>query len=125
MRVALYFNPKAGSGDFTAQGIARMLRDAGHDVDVFHRRDADVDDAIASRPEVLAVAGGDGTVAKAALAIWKERSSARLYVFPTGIANNIAMTLGLRRMVPTLATALASARERPLDIGVARTGRNE
>jgi diacylglycerol kinase (ATP) len=115
MRVALVHNVTAGDREYESEDLAGLLREAGHAVDEFGKRKRDVARAIASRPDLLAVAGGDGTVAKAAIAL--RDSTLPLFILPTGTANNIARSLGIAGNVPEIIGALASAQPVRLDIG--------
>ena len=117
MHVALVHNVTAGDREFEPDDLAGLLRAEGHEVSEFGKRKRDVERAVASHPDVLAVAGGDGTVAKAVAAVGDFRLP--LLVLPTGTANNIARTLGLVRPVPTIVRDLGSARSAFLDIGYA------
>jgi len=125
MYVALYHNAKAGLREFTLEEIARLFRDEHHEVDVFSRGEHPTDAAIASDAEVIIAAGGDGTVAAMARALWQHRSNIPLYVLPLGTANNVAWSLGLTDVVPSLVRGLASAREARLDIGLIESGEHK
>jgi diacylglycerol kinase family enzyme len=123
MRVALYYNPTAGIQTLAAGDVTRLLRDEGHAVDVHLKGHDAIDEAIDSRPQVIVAAGGDGTVAKVARALWKHRSTVPLFVIPLGSSNNIARTLGLSSIgVPLLVRGLASARDSVLDVGTITLG---
>jgi len=88
-RVALLVNPESGSGD--AAGVAGSLREAGAEVAAF---DLDrIDDAVASGPERIVVAGGDGSLGPVAVAA--SRAGVPLGVVPVGTANDLARKLGL------------------------------
>src|SRR5215468_11115919 len=63
VRIALVHNRHAGTGAHSADDLVSMLRDAGHVVEVFGRHRSDLLRALQARPEVLVIAGGDGTVA--------------------------------------------------------------
>jgi diacylglycerol kinase (ATP) len=115
MRVALVHNVTAGGREYEPDDLVGLLRDAGHDVAEFGKKKRDVGRAVAAQPDVLVVAGGDGTVAKAAVALLD--SKLPLVVLPTGTANNIARSLGVAGTVPAIIGALQSARSVRLDIG--------
>lgn len=115
MRVALVHNVTAGDREYESEDLASLLRDASHDVTEFGKKKRDMERAIATRPDVLAVAGGDGTVAKAAIAL--RDSQLPLFILPTGTANNIARSLGVAGSVPAMIGRLPSARSARLDIG--------
>jgi diacylglycerol kinase (ATP) len=115
MRVALVHNVTAGARDYEADDLTGLLREAGNEVAEFGKKKREVARAIASHPDLLAVAGGDGTVAKAAVAL--RDSQLPLFVLPTGTANNIARSLGVAGTVPEIIGALPSAQPVRLDIG--------
>lgn len=121
MRIALYFNPDAGAQTYSAPDLAYLLRDAGHEVELFQKGRHAMRKAVNSSPAVLVAAGGDGTVSKAAIALAARAPHVPLFVLPVGTSNNIATTLGgaLRGTVMTLVQSLADARPVPIDIGVA------
>lgn len=119
MRIALVHNPDAGDGTYARDELRHLLETAGHRVQEFGKRTSDVVEAIRTAPDVLAVAGGDGTAARAAIASFEAGSTAPLFILPTGTSNNIARSLGLDRPIPSLIRALAEADTARLDIGSA------
>lgn len=121
MRIALFFNPDAGAQTYSAADLVSLLRDAGHAVELCDRKRDGVKGALKTNPSVLVAAGGDGTVAKAAVGLAERAPHVPLYVLPLGTSNNIANTLGApaRSTVVQLVQALASARAARFDIGAA------
>lgn len=116
MRIALVHNPDAGHGDVDRGDLRRLFEMAGHEVEGFGRKNRGVKEAIAWNPDILAVAGGDGTVARAAIASFRKGSSAPLLVLPVGTANNIARTLGMTRSPAELIRDIPITRHARLDI---------
>lgn len=97
MRVTLIHNPSAGDEGHGRTELVAILEAAGHQVD--YRPTADRGkEVLCRRPELVAVAGGDGTVA----AVFEEfaGSATPVAVIPLGTANNIAGTLGLSGREP-------------------------
>jgi diacylglycerol kinase (ATP) len=123
MRIALYFNPNAGVRTFDGEDVAGLFRQSGDEVRVFEKNEHDVAAAIDWLPDVLVAAGGDGTIAKAAIALFSRGAALPLYVLPMGTSNNIAFTLGIAATVPQLVQAMGASLEQRLDIGVAVNGR--
>jgi diacylglycerol kinase (ATP) len=115
MRVALVHNVTAGDREYESEDLVSLLREVGHEVGEFGKKKRDVARAVATCPDLLAVAGGDGTIAKAAVAL--RDSTVPLFILPTGTANNIARSLGVVGGVPELIAALPSAQAVRLDIG--------
>jgi diacylglycerol kinase family enzyme len=64
------------------------------------------------------VAGGDGTVTKAARAL--DGHEKLLSILPIGTANNVAKALGIDGEIETLIASLPNAKAKRLDVGVAR-----
>jgi diacylglycerol kinase family enzyme len=72
--------------------------------------------------DVVVAAGGDGTVATAAIALAKRgRKRPPLAVIPAGKANNIARALGAPSSPAQLARALDGASSIPLGVGLIRS----
>lgn len=117
MHVALVHNVTAGDREFEPEDLVGLLRRAGHEVSEFGKKKRDVAQAIALYPDVLAVAGGDGTIAKAAVAL--RGSTVPLVILPIGTANNIAQSVGVSAPVDAIVAGLAMARQARLDIGSA------
>jgi len=110
--VALLKNPESGSGE--ADEVAECLR--GHGLEVREFALDAAADAVASEPEGLVVAGGDGSLASVAAPA--AHAGLRLAIIPTGTANDLARELEIPQD-PEEACELASkgTRTRPLDIG--------
>ncbi len=115
MRVALIHNEDAGSGVYITENLARLLRDQGCEVDCFSEDPAAVARALSSRPSVVVVAGGDGTVAAVAIAL--RHDDTPMFILPAGTSNNIARAVGAEQPIPLLIARLATARPSTLDIG--------
>ncbi|MGQ0545196.1 MAG: diacylglycerol/lipid kinase family protein [Betaproteobacteria bacterium] len=118
MRVTLIHNPGAGNGERGgAKRLKAMLRDAGHAVRYQSSKDEDWDEALEAPADIVAVAGGDGTVSRVA-----KRMVGRgvpIAPLPGGTANNIARTLGLAgRHWEELVRGWEGARRVRLDVGV-------
>lgn len=110
--IALLANPDSGSGE--AGEVERLLRDGGRAVTRFDLDRAD--DAVASAPERIVVAGGDGSVGCGAAAA--ARASAPLGVVPVGTANDFARALGLpSELEPAVRLAAEGTEMRCLDLG--------
>ncbi len=115
MRIALVHNERAGHRVYAVTDLVRLFQDAGYEVHHFASDEGDVDRAIRTRPDVLVASGGDGTVAKAAIAL--RGSITPLFILPTGTSNNIARAVGVDAAIPMLIAQLSGAREVRLDIG--------
>ena len=94
MRITLIHNPSAGRASAKeARRLRKFLADHGHDVRYRSTKEDGWKRALKKSADLIAVAGGDGTVGKVA-----RRMAGRdvpIGVLPSGTANNIARTLGL------------------------------
>ena len=119
MRVTLIHNPGAGRhGTGQLEHLLRLLKDAGHEVREQSSRDKDWADALDESADVVAVAGGDGTVSRVAKKL--KGSGTPIAPLPAGTANNISTTLGLvGRPLEDLVRGWQGSRRLKLDLGVA------
>jgi diacylglycerol kinase (ATP) len=120
MRVTLIHNECAGDEEQpSAQQLRDMLRSAGHDVSYRSARGDDWTAALSEPVDLIAVAGGDGTIGRVAQRM--AGSSIALAVLPMGTANNISRTLRIADTpLERLISSWDRARIRKLDIGIAR-----
>ncbi len=121
MRVALLHNTSAGSEDHTDDELVRMIGRAGHEVvHVVDGAHALTEALQKSACDLIAVAGGDGTVGRAAceLAEW----GVPLGILPLGTANNTANTLGISARVKKLIKSWQSASRQPFDLALLDDG---
>ena len=119
MRVTLIHNPGAGrqDGDGAAR-LVRLLEAEGHAVRVASADQRNWKQVLQARADLVAVAGGDGTVARVAKAMVGR--GIPVAPLPAGTANNIARTLGLiERPWEELVRAWRGARRVKLDVGIA------
>lgn len=94
MKVTLIHNPDAGDDDKpSGEQIVRLIRDAGHKTRYHSAKEKTWKKALEKPGDLVAVAGGDGTVGKVARRLAGTRTP--IAVLPMGTANNIANTLGL------------------------------
>src|SRR3954469_10456129 len=122
MRVALVTNAASGGGTDGGR-VAALLRAAGATVSVhpFAPEDGEAaveraaDDEVASEPERLAVAGGDGSIGPVAVAA--AAADLPLAVLPTGTANDFARAVDLPLdLEAACAIAARAAGERVIDV---------
>ncbi len=93
--LTLIHNESAGNASHDRAWLIEMLSRAGYDVD-YHRHDpACIAAALDSAAKLIAVAGGDGTVAH--VGAWARPDGPPIAILPLGTANNIATALGLCR----------------------------
>ncbi len=113
MRIALLANPGSGRDD-TSNDVREALRRHGADVEPFPVDDPEA--AVASGPDRVVVAGGDGTVAR--VAAHAAAAGIPLAVVPSGTANDFARSMGIPRELEAAATLAATGRRtRRIDLG--------
>lgn len=120
MRVTLVHNPGAGDeGNPQAAELQQLIRAAGHDVRCVSCKDRGWAEGLGEATDLVAVAGGDGTVGRAAKALVGR--DVPFTALPMGTANNISRTLGLiDKPVAELVARWEHSRSVAFDVGVAR-----
>jgi diacylglycerol kinase family enzyme len=120
MHVILMHNPSAGSEDHRARDLVREIERAGHEV-VAHVTDGEaLAQALRSPCQLVVVAGGDGTVGRAAEAL--AGTGVPFTILALGTANNLARTLGLDGPVEARVAAWATDTVRDFDAATASQG---
>src|SRR5688572_8742965 len=118
MRVALVHNPKSGDDEHEGEHLIELIGHAGHDVS-YHQFRKGWEGALDAKLDLVAVAGGDGTVGGVARSIADR--SIPLTILPIGTANNIAGWLGLSGApVEALVAGWSGGTLQPFDLGLAR-----
>lgn len=96
-KAVLIHNPTAGSGEHEKEELMEMIASADHDVEYFSTDQPGWQEFTSKDPEVIFVAGGDGTVQKLAQTLLISKnfkvSKIPVQILPFGTANNIAHTL--------------------------------
>jgi diacylglycerol kinase family enzyme len=119
VRVTLIHNPAAGrEGAGDARKLEKLLRGFGHKVRYHSSKEKGLRRVLRKDADVVAVAGGDGTVARVTRRM--VGSDTPLAVLPSGTANNVARSLGLHdRHFEELIRGWDGARRVKLDVGIA------
>lgn len=120
MRVILLHNPTAGNQRYDADAMAALIEDTGHDVVKVVSRKEELADALRIGCDLVAVAGGDGTVGKAASIVAGTRVP--LAILPAGTANNMAHTIGVHGELSAVVANWAHSEARGFDAAVAVWG---
>ena len=118
MRVILVHNTRAGDG-LPAQELRRAIEAAGHEVvcEIAKGDGLALDEG--DRPDLVAIAGGDGTVGDVARAV--AGRGVPLAVLPIGTANNVARSLGVSGEPAEIASRWSEAARRVrFDLGAAQ-----
>jgi len=112
-KLKLIYNPFSGRQSLKNQlkSAIDYLRGAGYDVHVFHTESpGDIDRHIAGLPQgfydVVATAGGDGTMNIVANALLRHGHSTPMLLIPSGTANDFASSLRIPRNVVEAATLI-------------------
>jgi diacylglycerol kinase (ATP) len=117
VRVTLIHNPGAGKGECTDQLLLGLLHGAGHKVRYQSSKDEGWEEALKHAADVVAVAGGDGTVSRVAKRLVGRDIA--LAPLPLGTANNIARSLGLNELsLEEIVRSWANPRRVKLDVGL-------
>lgn len=98
----LIHNPTAGSGEHDKKSLAEIIETAGYKVKYYSTAIPGWKIFTKQKPEVIFVAGGDGTVQKVTAALLEAGDPVQkipVQILPMGTANNIAATLQLNAPV--------------------------
>lgn len=125
-KIQLIHNPTAGAEEHEAEHLLEMLKAAGYRCN-YSSSKKKILKKVATDVRYIAVAGGDGTVRKAILAMLdkKLRYKRPVAILPLGTANNIASSLKIGENLRLNAEAWKKERFQKLDIGVAKTRKEE
>lgn len=116
MEVVLLHNAKAGNESWSRKELLRLVRRAGFVPHYYSLRLALDQPKLLDRGEFVIVAGGDGAIRKASLAVLgRDRPIAPL---PLGTANNIVRSFGLSLKPEEIIDGWKNATRRPFDVGV-------
>lgn len=118
MRIGLVYNQDAGRAD-SLRDLTALLARHGHDVAAVAHPSDGVAPWADLGLDVVAAAGGDGTIAGTACALAAAAFTVPLAIVPIGTANNIATSLGLPSDADAAIDAWPGLTRRGLDIGVA------
>lgn len=93
MKVTLIHNPKAGaSGQPRATQLCDLIRESGHEVRYYSSKSKDWADCLREPSDLVAVAGGDGTVGRVLRRMVGLKKP--VAILPMGTANNFARSIG-------------------------------
>ncbi len=127
MKPLLVVNPRSGGGRTgrTFAALQPVIEGAIGAVDVAmterqgHAIAIAREAAAAGRELVIAV-GGDGTFSEVVNGVMKSAKTARVALIAQGTGGDFRKTLGIEHRLDRYIDAIASGRERPLDVGKAR-----
>ncbi len=117
--VKLLHNPTAGEEDHTKKELIPLIEAAGWECRYSSTKEKGWD-KIEPDTDFVVVAGGDGTIRKAALTLLERKFSDKklpIAILPLGTANNIAKALNLSKDVPAIIESWKSGSIKKYDIG--------
>ena len=120
MRLLIFHNRSAGSGETSREDLLGAFRGAGHDARYATKADGPPGDEDLADLDAIVIAGGDGTVVDAFRRHQNFRG--RFMIVPLGGANNIARSLGIRCSVEEAAQAIGRWTARPFRLGAVEGG---
>lgn len=92
-RVTLFHNRSAGGADHDKRELTELIAAAGYEVAYYDAKKCDIPKVLDKPADLIAVAGGDGTIRRVALAARPDGPP--IAILPLGTANNIANSLGV------------------------------
>jgi diacylglycerol kinase (ATP) len=116
MKIALLHNPKAGNGTFKVSEFVRQIERAGHQVLYVSIKEKDWPKAFGQPLDRVIIAGGDGSVSRAAP--WLVARRLPFCILALGTANNCAKNLGQMQDPQLLLARFFSAPIKAIDLGL-------
>ena len=118
--VQLIHNPTAGDMEYSKEKLIDAIENGGYTCRYNSTKEDEWQDFDASA-DILAVAGGDGTLRKAAMEILKrelkEKETSPIAFIPLGTANNLGKSMGLMREPEELVASWEAGDIKGLDVG--------
>lgn len=121
-KVKLVHNPTAGDEEHNKETLVKQVEDAGFECRYSSTKDdgwKEMDDDI----DIIAVAGGDGTVRKVLKLLLKKENAKRLLpigVLGLGTANNIAKTFEVDTDTAKVARSWRNGKTKKADVGLVK-----
>lgn len=118
-RAQLLHNPRAGEKDFSKKELMKLIEAEGFDC-IYSSVKNDGWEKFDDETDFLIVAGGDGTVRRAAKALVKRKLLDKQFpiaLLPHGTANNVATTLNISGDVSDIIRSWHKATPKKFDIG--------
>lgn len=99
MRIQIIHNPNAGSADHSKEDIINKVPEKGNLIKYITTDDKNWEECLRNKPELIYVAGGDGTFHKVAGLLLEKAPNAQIpiKILPFGTANNIAKTINFSK----------------------------
>ena len=99
MRIQIIHNPNAGAADHSKEEIINKVPEKGNKIKYISTDDEDWEKFLENKPELIYVAGGDGTFHKVAGLLLEKAPNAQIpiKILAFGTANNIAKTINFSK----------------------------
>lgn len=117
MIIPVLHKESAGSGEHSGTSLESRMRQAGFDPVFLSVKEGLKQRGRLADGAFVVVAGGDGTVRRAALEL--AHTGVALAILPVGTANNIAKSLGIPSDLDAVIAGWRDAQKLPVDLGVA------
>jgi diacylglycerol kinase (ATP) len=118
MKIVLLHNANAGDQQYSRLDLLNLLREAGYDPQPATLKEVSDNPDKLQQGEFVAVAGGDGSMRKAALQL--VGTPQFMAPLPMGTANNIANSLGIRGSLEEVVAGWKNGQKRKIDMGIAK-----
>jgi len=115
-RATIIHNTAAGDGRPSGGELRELIQRHGYTL-AYATTDDDLDIALQDPGDLVAVAGGDGTVGEVAVRLLGR--GIPLTILPVGTANNLARSIGIDGPIDRLIEGWSDGTTRPLDVGFA------
>jgi diacylglycerol kinase family enzyme len=117
--VRLIHNPAAGDEAHSKEALIQLIEAAGYVCRYSSTKDKDWQN-IDPHTDLIAIAGGDGTIKKVVRALLKKESAIKqlpIAILPYGTANNIAQSLNIRGNPADIIHSWESHKPTSIDVG--------
>ncbi|MEI9918916.1 MAG: diacylglycerol kinase family protein [Bacteroidota bacterium] len=118
--VKLFHNPTAGEGEHSKETLVKQIEKAGYDCSYSSTKKNGIEETAPEDADIVVAVGGDGTVRKLAAYLLEKplrEKPGPIGLIPSGTANNIARTLGIKGSNEEIINHWASAQTKLFDIG--------
>jgi diacylglycerol kinase family enzyme len=115
MKIILLHNASAGDQKLSREDLTVLLRESGYEPRAMTLKEAGDNPDLLLDGDFVAVAGGDGSMRKAALLL--VGTSQSMAPIPLGTANNIVRSLGIRGEAHDIIAGWAGGRKNKIDMG--------
>jgi diacylglycerol kinase (ATP) len=115
-QVTLIYNPTAGNEEHSIKKLVAQIESAGFSCRQYSTKEEGWEE-FDNNTDLVAIAGGDGTVRKVIKELLKKKKKSPIGLLPLGTANNIAKTLGVSGDTKQIIKSWKKATVKKVDIG--------